>query len=141
MFSVDLSLCPGEELVQAGLLPGGLECSGQCGQIGWAVLPQLQPWKRWFELNKSSCCWEMSDLPGNGYSGSGFPKGRKCPPGLAGVTGSRQCPAMLWKNLAGDGRSCCFPAEHIPKSLLFQVRNCSFGPLGLQPLLLFQQFC
>lgn len=80
----------------------------------------------------------MSALSRNGHGGSGFPKGRKCPPGLASVTGSRQCPAMLWKNLAEDGGSCCFPAEHIPKSLLFQVRSCSFGPLGLQPHLLFQ---
>lgn len=124
-------------------LPAGLGCSGQCGQIGWirTRLPQLQlqPWKGWFELKRSGCCWEMSGLPGSGHSGSGCPKGRKCPPGLAGVTGSRQCAAMLWKNLAGDGGSCCFPAEHIPKSLLFQVRSCSFGPFGLQPhLLLFQ---
>lgn len=120
-------------------LAGGLGCSGQCGQIGWTVLPQLQPWEGWFELNMSGCHWEMSDLSGNRHSGSGFPKGRKCPPGLAGVTRSRQCPAMLGKSLAEDGGFCCFPAEHIPKSLLFQMRSCSFGPLGLQPhLLLFQ---
>lgn len=131
-------------------LPAGLGCSGQCDQRGWTVLPQLQPWKGWFELNMSSCCWEMSDLPGNGHSGSEFPQGRKCPAGLAGVTGSRQCPAMLWKNLAGDGGSCCFPAEHVPKSLLVSCRTCPtlpavpseellICPLGLQPyLLLFQ---
>lgn len=78
-------------------LPGGLGCPGQGGQIGWAMLPQLQlwPWKGWFELNMNSCCWEMSDLSGNRHSGLfGFPKGRKCPPGLAGVTRSRQCPTM-----------------------------------------------
>lgn len=84
-------------------LPGGLGCSGLCDQVGWVrtVLPelQLQPWKGWFEPSTSGCCWAMSDLPGNGHSGSGFPKGRKCPPGLPGVPGTergRRCWVLLF---------------------------------------------
>lgn len=42
-------------------------------------------------------------------------------------------------NDAEDGGSCCFPAEHVPKSLLFQARSCSFGPLILQPHILLLQ--
>lgn len=143
--------CPTNVLSGFILLPCREACSGWSSASWWFGMlwavwpnrvdsaPSAPGLERVVWAQMSSCCWEMSDLFGNGHSGSGFPKGRKCPPDLAGVTGSRQCPAMLCKNLAGDGGSCCFPAEHIPKSLLLQVGNCSFGPLHLQPLLLLFQ--